>query len=266
MKKIIFSLLVLLVLVVSGCENIDISKLSDEDLGRIAEKAIVCNEPYIRFGTSCCLDKDSNSICDRDERELTEEEEEKEDEIVEETELEEVGEEEEEEEAEGCNDECSSDSCSGFDYTECLMKSDGCKDKSFRGKIKGKCGVECTTDNDCDSDEKCENYKCVGEGEEPTVELEVEEEPEIEEELAEWTDEDLANIERLKGPCERGNVGLCAALKNQYNIDWPPTWTDEDLANIERLKGPCERGNVGLCAALKNQYNIDWPPTEEATE
>ena len=52
------------------------------------------------------------------------------------------------------------DSCSGFDYTECLMKSDGCKDKNFRGKIKGKCGVECTTDNDCGANEECSNYKC----------------------------------------------------------------------------------------------------------
>lgn len=52
---------------ISGCEGVDISKLSDEDLGRIAEKAIVCNEPYIRFGSSCCLDENSNGICDKDE-------------------------------------------------------------------------------------------------------------------------------------------------------------------------------------------------------
>ncbi len=29
--------------------------------------AIVCNSPYIRFEDSCCLDKDSNRICDNDE-------------------------------------------------------------------------------------------------------------------------------------------------------------------------------------------------------
>lgn len=28
---------------------------------------VVCNSPYIRFGTACCLDKNSNSICDDDE-------------------------------------------------------------------------------------------------------------------------------------------------------------------------------------------------------
>ena len=28
---------------------------------------VVCDEPYIRFGDSCCLDENSNSICDSDE-------------------------------------------------------------------------------------------------------------------------------------------------------------------------------------------------------
>jgi len=28
---------------------------------------IVCNSPYMRFGKECCLDRDGNSICDRDE-------------------------------------------------------------------------------------------------------------------------------------------------------------------------------------------------------
>jgi len=61
----------------------------------------------------------------------------------------------------GCSDECSSSTCLGFDYIECLMQSDGCKDKNTRGKIKGKCGVECTTNNDCRYNEECYSYKCV---------------------------------------------------------------------------------------------------------
>ncbi|MBS3132015.1 hypothetical protein J4212_06280 [Candidatus Woesearchaeota archaeon] len=61
-----FSLLILLLLV-SSCENLDISKFSDEDLERISDKAIVCNAPYIRFATSCCLDQNDNKICDVDE-------------------------------------------------------------------------------------------------------------------------------------------------------------------------------------------------------
>ncbi len=28
---------------------------------------IVCNKPYILVGTSCCLDENNNSICDKDE-------------------------------------------------------------------------------------------------------------------------------------------------------------------------------------------------------
>lgn len=31
--------------------------------------AVVCTEPYILVGTTCCLDKDANGICDSDERE-----------------------------------------------------------------------------------------------------------------------------------------------------------------------------------------------------
>ncbi len=50
------------------------------------------------------------------------------------------------------------------------------------------------------------------------------------------SDADLANIERLKGPCERGNAGLCAALKSQYNIDWPPAVVEEPEASDEPVE------------------------------
>jgi len=70
-KEALFVGLLFAIVLISGCESIDISKISDEDLGRIAEKAIVCNEPYIRFETGCCVDTDNNKICDKDERELT---------------------------------------------------------------------------------------------------------------------------------------------------------------------------------------------------
>jgi hypothetical protein len=52
---------------ISACDKIDLSKLSDEDLRRISEQAVVCNEPYMRLGTGCCLDMNDNSICDNDE-------------------------------------------------------------------------------------------------------------------------------------------------------------------------------------------------------
>lgn len=60
MKKIIIALLTLAVLIISGCK---------ED---ITGGAVVCNKPYILVGGDCCLDKDDNSICDKDEIEETE--------------------------------------------------------------------------------------------------------------------------------------------------------------------------------------------------
>lgn len=70
MKKIISILMLFSILFfISGCSNVDLSKVSDEDLERISDKAVVCNEPYIRLGTSCCLDENQNNICDEDETE-----------------------------------------------------------------------------------------------------------------------------------------------------------------------------------------------------
>ena len=65
-------LLFIVLLVLSGCENVDLSGISDEDLERVSEKLIVCNSPYMRVGAECCLDQNSNSICDRDETQKTE--------------------------------------------------------------------------------------------------------------------------------------------------------------------------------------------------
>ena len=70
-KSIILVFFVVLIMLIAGCENIDVSKLSDEDLERISEKAVVCNNPYMRIGTECCLDRNGNSICDRDEAKET---------------------------------------------------------------------------------------------------------------------------------------------------------------------------------------------------
>jgi len=54
MKKQIWLLAILLIPIVmatSGCSH----------------TTVVCNNPYIQVGTDCCLDKDSNGICDNDE-------------------------------------------------------------------------------------------------------------------------------------------------------------------------------------------------------
>lgn len=67
LKKLLLSSLVLIIIFITSCENIDLGELDDEDIKIISENLIVCNEPYIRFGTSCCLDQNDNNICDRDE-------------------------------------------------------------------------------------------------------------------------------------------------------------------------------------------------------
>jgi hypothetical protein len=64
MKKILLIGLVLGLLFIVGCSEIDVSQLSDEDLERIGETLIVCENPYMRFESGCCLDQDFNSICD----------------------------------------------------------------------------------------------------------------------------------------------------------------------------------------------------------
>jgi len=63
MKKSIFIPIFLMLLgfiLLSGCINIIDSETVPKNDG-------VCNKPYISHGTECCLDKNSNSICDFDE-------------------------------------------------------------------------------------------------------------------------------------------------------------------------------------------------------
>ena len=145
MKSILISFIIISILVLMGCDEIDVTKLTKEDINKI----IICDPPYIRYASECCLDQDNNSICDKDEA---------------------VSEEDEEI---SCSDECSTDTCENNDYISCLKKEDGCRDKVNKGKILGKCGVECITDDDCSLDEECKNYKC---------EINQEEENETEEE------------------------------------------------------------------------------------
>jgi hypothetical protein len=66
-KEVILLGFIFLIIFITACDKIDVSKLSDEDLERINDKTIVCNKPYIRIGTECCSDRDSNAICDRNE-------------------------------------------------------------------------------------------------------------------------------------------------------------------------------------------------------
>lgn len=64
MNKLILVGFLLAVLIVIGCENVDLSKVSQEDI----DKVIVCDKPYIRHASGCCLDQNDNTICDNDEK------------------------------------------------------------------------------------------------------------------------------------------------------------------------------------------------------
>lgn len=58
-------LLVLITVSVSGCttDKIDI----DFNASELGDNLIVCEKPYMRFETGCCLDQNDNAICDSDE-------------------------------------------------------------------------------------------------------------------------------------------------------------------------------------------------------
>jgi len=58
MNKSLLFVLLTSVLVLTACEN----------LNQIEDSSnIICNSPYIRFETGCCLDQNNNRICDEDE-------------------------------------------------------------------------------------------------------------------------------------------------------------------------------------------------------
>src|SRR3989344_4186714 len=65
MKKTYFVLgMLIMLLIVTGCQT-----KSNTITDVTTKDTIVCNTPYIRVGTNCCLDKDNNKICDKDESE-----------------------------------------------------------------------------------------------------------------------------------------------------------------------------------------------------
>ena len=71
MKTTIYILILFVTLFIIGCQGVvDISKISDADMQRISEKIIVCDKPYIRFASSCCLDNNNNSVCDNDDNDI----------------------------------------------------------------------------------------------------------------------------------------------------------------------------------------------------
>ena len=59
----LLTILLISVILVSGCT----SQVSSDN----QPQQVTCNKPYILVGTSCCLDQNDNSICDKDEQEET---------------------------------------------------------------------------------------------------------------------------------------------------------------------------------------------------
>jgi len=62
-KFVFLSSLIFTFLLVSGCSELDLIQVSEEDVNKL----IKCDAPYIRHASGCCLDIDENSICDDDE-------------------------------------------------------------------------------------------------------------------------------------------------------------------------------------------------------
>ena len=59
MKRMLIIVLFLSInLILSGCSGVS---------GNIIKDDIICNSPYLRVGSECCLDQNNNSICDKDE-------------------------------------------------------------------------------------------------------------------------------------------------------------------------------------------------------
>lgn len=119
-------------LIITGCPfqanvNVDASKEADdfECKNRGAD--------YIDVAGNCCLDENHNNKCDKEESKAP------------------------------CDDECSEPICSGDNkkiYYDCVKKEDGCKSYEPKGMLLEKCGIQCFSEDDCKSDERCFNNKC----------------------------------------------------------------------------------------------------------
>lgn len=168
MKIIIPIIFLLAIIFLSGCEQMDLSKISEDDINRITEQVIVCESPYIRHASGCCLDQNSNNICDNDES-LSDNKEiicelpyiKNADQCCLDKNNNSICDNDEENISSKCPDKCSTDRCSGKEYIACLRQEDNCYDEINKGIVTGKCDVECKIDDNCDNNEKCENYVCV---------------------------------------------------------------------------------------------------------
>lgn len=124
---LIISLVILTGCPIQGNFNVD---ATDE------KKQIECKNrgsDYISVAGNCCLDENHNNKCDEEEAKAP------------------------------CNDECSKPLCLGDNKKtlyDCVKKEDGCKHLESKGMLINECGVECFSESDCKSDERCSSNKC----------------------------------------------------------------------------------------------------------
>lgn len=172
------------IVLLTACENLDLSKVSPEDAAKIANAAIVCPDNYLRFGVDCCLDKNNNSLCDKDEGQeqsntISENEECKSDSDCKQGDFcyysalnnfhKCVSKEDHgskawvsnvsivpEEETNMCVNECNTHKCEGVNYFACTEGDDGCYHLAKEGVVTmGRCDVNCLTDSDCGTGKEC---------------------------------------------------------------------------------------------------------------
>jgi len=73
MKKILMVIFLIAMLSITAC-NVDYGdvattlteELDEEDMEKLSDTFVVCDDPYIRHGSECCLDQNADSICDED--------------------------------------------------------------------------------------------------------------------------------------------------------------------------------------------------------
>lgn len=77
MRRSILLILFVGILLISGCTNsTETNNSNNESVSNTSEEESLCSPPYIEYKKGeCCLDKDNNSICDKDEEDKEEKEE-----------------------------------------------------------------------------------------------------------------------------------------------------------------------------------------------
>lgn len=128
----LLGILIISLVILTGCPiqgNINVDATDEK-------KQIECKNrgsDYISVAGDCCLDENRNNKCDNEEAKAP------------------------------CNDECSQPLCSGDNkkvFYDCVRKEDSCKHLESKGMLIGQCGIQCFSEEDCKSDERCFNNKC----------------------------------------------------------------------------------------------------------